>query len=319
MKKITIFAFLLLLNFAFFSCSTEEEETPDLSDKKLVKVSLGSLKIDQSDAANQRTSAVPSTVEFIDVVYGPFPEVISDNPGDITERVITSFPVDEFPDNYTIELERDREYYIGIAAYSLKQPRFQPIYETFFSLSGTQPVIYEINDDLKNDFYAFSKIFTAEDNMSIDAVLNRVSVQFRIQMPEGVSLPSNAVKGEVSINDECQDGLGAIDLDLVWAGDICDEFTFTFTADLTTSPGINTIFHTMPFSESGAMGGTRPLRISVKLLDELDAVIAEGTAQMDTIAKNRLYNFILDPTVVDQAISIDVDETIQEEVDVVVE
>lgn len=67
------------------------------------------------------------------------------------------------------------------------------------------------------------------------------------------------------------------------------------------------------------MGGTRPLRISVKLLDELDAVIAEGTAQMDTIAKNRLYNFILSPTVVDQAISIDVDETIQEEVDVVVE
>ena len=319
MKNTTIFAFLLLLSFAFFSCSNEDEETPDLSVKETVKVSLGSLKINQSDAISGRTSAIPASVEFIDVVYGPFPDFVSSNPGDITERVIESFPVDEFPDNYTIELEKDREYYVAIAAYSLNEPRPFPIYEINASVSGTQPVIYEVNDDLKSDLYAFSKVFTAEDNMDINAILNRVSVQFRIQMPDGVDLPSNAVKGEVSINDECQDALGAIDLELVSAGDICDEFTFRFTADLTTAPGINTIFHTMPFSESGALGGNRPLQISVKLFDALDAVIAEGSAQLDTLAKNRLYNFVLDPTIVDQSISIDVDETIQEEVDIIVE
>ena len=319
MKKTTIFAFLLLLNFAFFSCSTVEEETPDLSsDKELVKVSLGSLKINQSDPINGRTAAVPSTVEYIDVVYGPYPDFVSSNPGDITERVIESFPIDEFPENYTIELEKGREYYVAIAAYSLIEPRFGPLYEVFYRISGTQPVIWEVNDDLKSDLYAFSQIFTAEDNMNINAVLNRISAQLRIQMPEGVDLPSNAVKGELSINDECQDAIGAIDLGFEWASDICDEFTYRFTADLTTPPGINTIFHTLPMTESGAQG-SRPLRISVKLFDELDAVIAEGTAQMDTIHQNRLYNFILDPTVANQTISIDVDETLGGEVDVVVE
>ena len=319
MKNTTIFAFLLLLSFAFFSCSNEDEETPDLSVKETVKVSLGSLRINQSDAISGRTSAVPASVEFIDVVYGPFPDFVSSNPGDIVERVIESFPVDEFPDNYTIELEKDREYYVAIAAYSLKTPRSTPIYDAFYRITQSQPIISEINDDLKSDLYAFSKVFTAEDNMDINAVLNRVSVQFRIQMPEGVDLPSNAVKGEVNITDDCTDNFGAIDLDFAWAGDICGDFTYRYFVDLTTNPGINTIIHTMPMSNSGRLDIVRPLKISVKLFDASDMVIAEGTAQTDTLRKNRLYNFVLDPTIVDQSISIDVDETIQEEVDIIVE
>ena len=322
MKKTTIFAFLLLVNFTFFSCSNEDEETPDPTPaKEMIKVSLGSLKVNQSDAINGRTSAVPSSVEFIDVVYGPYPDFVSSNHGDITERVIESFPVDEFPDNYTIELEKDREYYVAIAAYSIKAPVSRPIYKADYRVSMRQPVILseEITDDLKSDFYSFSKIFTAEDNMNIDAVLNRVSAQFRIQMPDGVDLPSNAVKGEVNITDDCADNLGAIYFDFPYFSDVCGDFTYRYFVDLTTNQGINTIFHTMPMSNSGRITDIIPLQISVKLLDALDMVIAEGTAQMDTIHKNRLYNLVLDPGVARQSISIDVDETIQEEVDVIVE
>ena len=321
MKKTTIFAFLLLLNFAFFSCSTVEEETPDLSsDKELVKVSLGSLKINQSDPINGRTAAVPSTVEYIDVVYGPYPDFVSSNPGDITERVIETFPIDEFPENYTLELERGREYYVAMAASSLTAPRFGSIYEAFYRVSGTQPIIFipDLNGILKNDFYSSSQIFTAENNMSIDLVLNRINAQFRIQMPEGVDLPSNAVKGEVSIKDECPDDFGAIDLELIWNWDICDVFTWRYTADLTTSAGLDTVFYIMPMTDSG-YDIRRPLEIAVKLFDASDAIIAEGTAQMDTIHRNTLYNFVLDPGTVNQAISIDVDETLGEEVDVIFE
>lgn len=320
MKKTITFAVVLLLNFTFFSCSTEEDEAPNLSDKDLVKVSLGSLSILQSDVDNARTSAVPATVEYIDVVYGPYPEVISNDHGAISERVIETFAAGDFPDNYSIELEKGREYYIGVAAYSIVEPYTPPIYKIYFTVSGTQPVIMsdEINRSLKHDFYAYSKIFTVEDDMSIDALLNRVSAQLSIQMPEGVDLPDNAVRGELSINDECQDHLGGIYLDLLHVGDICDELTYTFSADLTTTTGIDTVFHIMPMSESGQFTGTRPLEISVKLFDGLDAVIAEGSTQLDTIRHNRHYNFVLDPTAT-QSISVDVDETIEEEVDVVVD
>ena len=320
MKKTITFAVVLLLNFTFFSCSTEEDEAPDLSDKDLVKVSLGSLSILQSGLDNARTAAIPATVEYIDVVYGPYPEVISNNPGDISERVIETFAVGDFPDNYTIELEKGREYYIGVAAYSIVEPYMQPIYRIHFTVSGTQPVIMsdEINERLEHDFYAFSKIFTVEDDMGINAVLNRVSAQLSIQMPEGVDLPPNATRGELNITDACQDHLGGIDLDLIHVGDICDELTYRFFADLTTPTGIDTVFHIMPMSDSGPITSTVPLEISIKLFDELDAVIVEGSAQMDTIRHNRHYNFVLDPTAT-QSISVDVDETIEEEVDVVVD
>ena len=322
MKKTTIFAFLLLLNFAFFSCSTVEEETPDLSsDKELVKVSLGSLKINQSDPINGRTAAVPSAVEFIDVAYGPYPEVITRREeGKVWERKLETFAVGDFPDNYTIELEKDREYYISIAAYSLTQWYQRPIYRIYFTVSGRQPVIMsdEINGILANDFFAFSKIFTAEGDMNIDATLNRVSAQLSIQMPEGVNVPPNATKAELSITDTCQDHFGGIYLDLPFASDICDEWTDRFTADLTTSTGLDTVFHIMPLTDSGYQRN-KPLEIAVKLFDLSDAVVAEGTAQMDTIYGNIRYNFILDPNSTTQSISIDVDETLGEEVDVIVE
>ena len=321
MKNTKTFAFVTLLCFMFFSCSNVEEETPDLSDKDLVKVSIGSLSILQSAPVTGRTSAIPAAVEYIDVIYGPYPEVITNDPGQIWERVLKTFAVADFPDNYTIEVERDREYYIAIAAYSLTTPDYGSAYRIYFTVSGTQPVFMsdELNGILKNDFFAFSEIFTAEDDMSINAQLNRVSAQLAIQMPDGVNLPANATKGEIRITDACQDHLGGIYLDLLHVGDICDELTTTFTADLTTATGIDTVFHIMPMSDSGPISDIVPLEISVKLFDEFDAVIAEGSAQTDTIRHNTRYNFVLNPNAIDKSISIDVDETIGEEVDIVVE
>ena len=320
MKKITIIAFLLLLNCTFFSCSTEEVETSDLSDKELVKVSIGSLKIEQSDAVNGRTATVPATVEYIDVIYGPYPEMISDNPGDISERVLTTFAVDDFPDDYTIELEKGKDYYIGIAAYSLiPNPDDSPAYSINYLVSTSQPVFLSTVLRLKHDFFAFSKIFTADSDMDIDAELKRISSQLKLKMPEGVSLPASAKKGQITIRDTSVDRIGGIYLDLIDPGDVSDDLTFEFNLDLTTDTGIDSVFHTMPLSDSAPGLGTTPLEINVKLLNELDDIIAEGSTELDTIRFNRCYNLILDPNLVGASISVDVDETIEEEVDIIVD
>ena len=320
MKKRTIFTLTLVLHLMFFSCSNMDEEDPDVSGKDLVKVSIRSLSILQSAPISGRTAAVPDAIEYIDVIYGPYPDMIDEDPFAPSDRVLTTFAVDDFPDDYTVELEKGKDYYIGIAAYSLiPNPDDSPAYSINYLVSTSQPVFLSTVLRLKHDFFAFSEIFTADSDMDIDAELKRISSQLKLKMPEGVSLPASAKKGQITIRDTSVDRIGGIYLDLIDPGDVSDDLTFEFNLDLTTDTGIDSVFHTMPLSDSAPGLGTTPLEINVKLLNELDDIIAEGSTELDTIRFNRCYNLILDPNLVGASISVDVDETIEEEVDIIVD
>ncbi len=135
-------------------------------------------------------------------------------------------------------------------------------------------------------------------------------------MVSGSTLPTNAKKVQVDIKDTSLVWVGAIDFNLLDPGDLSDEITRYFEANLDAGDGINTVFHLLPLSDSAPLGGTLPVEIKVRLLDDTNLVIAEGTAYVDILASNKCYNFLLNPNAAEQAITIDVDESIEEIVDV---
>ncbi len=317
MKQHTLIFVVLFAMVFVYSCSQVEELAPELTEKELITVSIGSLSVKESNANNGKTSAIPSSVTYIDVIYGPYPENISDDHSQPTSRVIKSFEIADFPEDYAIELEKGQQYYIGIAAYSLRPPltNSSPVYEIDSRVSSDQP-IFTHGMKLDKDLFAYSEIFTATDGAVINAELKRISAQLKAQISVGVDLPPTAKKLQISVKDASLDWIGGIDFNLLDPGDISDEITTYFEADLSAGDGINSVFHILPLSDSGPEVSIVPLQVQVKLLDEFDNSIAEGNTALSVIASNKCYNFILNPNIADQSISIDVDESIEEKVDI---